>query len=303
MKMIAFLFVFVAVVQSVCAGSRSSANYSIPAEGYDSGGALLSSANYKMNGSSAGLIAAIGSSGSFTNKAGYVGQLYEVQGLAITASPTSVNETLTTQLNAAQSLDDSTTLPQLDSSTVAWSIVSGPVSSISASGLATTTNVAVNSSATVSGSFQSSSGQGSFTVVNVGTDDYGSYAGDGIDDAWQVQYFGQPPNPLAGPNADADGTGQTNLFKYIAGLNPIDGSRFILSIQSVAGQPSQKNLVFNPIVGGRTYTVQFTSDIQNPNSWGTLSGTSQSDNGNQRTVTDLTATPAPKFYRVQITQP
>lgn len=56
---------------------------------------------------------------------------------------------------------------------------------------------------------------------------------DGIDDSWQVQYFGQPPNPLAAPNADADGTGQNNLFKFIAGLNPLDGSRFTLSILPV----------------------------------------------------------------------
>jgi hypothetical protein len=40
----------------------------------------------------------------------------------------------------------------------------------------------------------------------------------------QVQYFGVGTtgmgNPLGVPGADADGTGQTNLFKYTAGLNP-----------------------------------------------------------------------------------
>ena len=39
------------------------------------------------------------------------------------------------------------------------------------------------------------------------------------------------------------GTGQTNLFKYIAGLNPLDpNSRFTLAIQPFAAQPGRRNL-------------------------------------------------------------
>jgi hypothetical protein len=180
--------------------------------------------------------------------------------------------------------------------------VSGPVFSISASGLATSTNVFQDSSATVSGSFQSSSGQGNFTVVNVGTDDYKEYAGDGIDDAWQVQYFGQPPNPLAGPNADADGTGQTNLFKYVAGLNPLDGSRFILQIAFVNGQPGQKNIVFSPRLVDRMYTVKAKLSITGV-SYTALPNSSFSDNGQERTVTDFDGSGAAKFYEVEITKP
>jgi len=48
-------------------------------------------------------------------------------------------------------------------------------------------------------------------------DNFRSYAGDGLLDGWQVQYFGQN-NPKAGPSVDATGTGQTNLFKCVAGL-------------------------------------------------------------------------------------
>jgi hypothetical protein len=300
---ILFLLIFVCVV-SLRAASRTSADYSISAEGYDSAGAVLSSANYSVKGSSAGMIATLNSvvSPSITNKSGYVGQLYDVQGLSVTANPASVNETLTTQLSAAPLLDDLTTLAAVDPTTVSWSIASGPIASISSSGVATTSHVYQDTGATASGMYQSNSGQGSFTVVNVGTDDYQSYGGDGIDDSWQVQYFGQPPNPLAGPNADADGTGQTNLFKFIAGLNPVDGSRFALAIQGVNGQPTQKNLIFNPLVSGRTYIVQFTPSLATP-SWQTLTGTSQSDNGSQRTVTDLNATGTTKFYRVQISKP
>jgi hypothetical protein len=285
------------------ADTRSSASYSVATEGFDAGGNLLSSASYSVKGSSAGLIVAIGSvvNPSITNKSGYVGQLYEVQGLSVTASPSSVNETATTQLSAAALLDDLTNLPALNPALVAWAVVSGPISSINASGLVTTSNVYLNTGALVSGTYQSNLGQANLTVLNLGNDDFGAYAGDQIDDSWQVQYFGQPPNALAGPNADADGTGQTNLFKFVAGLNPLDGSRFTLSIQPVSGQPARKNLIFQPLVSGRTYTTQFRTNLTT-GSWNALPGTTQSDNGNQRTVTDTSAA-APKYYRVQISKP
>ena len=96
-------------------------------------------------------------------------------------------------------------------------------------------------------------------MLYVNTDDLPGYLGDGIDDAWQVQYFGLN-NPQAAPTVDADGTGQTNLFKYIAGLNPLDSnSRFTLTIQAFAAQPGRRNLVFSPRFPDRTYTAKLVA--------------------------------------------
>jgi hypothetical protein len=267
----------------------------------------LISANYSIKGTASGEFGAganaMAMSPDYANKGGFVGGLYDLVGLSITAPPSNnLNETASRQLGAAPLADDATTLPSLNPSTVSWSVVIGPIASISSSGLATAGNVYQDTLATVGGTAQSLGGQLNLTILNISNDDFGAYANDQIDDSWQVQYFGQPPNPLAGPSADADGTGQTNLFKFVAGLNPLDGSRFTLSIQNVSGQPSQKNLVFTPLVGGRTYVAQFTTTLPNPNSWGTLTGTTQSDNGATRTVTDTSAS-APKSYRVQITKP
>jgi hypothetical protein len=139
-------------------------------------------------------------------------------------------------------------------------------------------------------------------VLNSNPDNFGTYAGDTIDDAWQVQFFGLD-NPKAGPNADADGTGQTNLFKYVAGLSPIDhSSRFVVAIEPVSGQPGQMQVVFSPLVAGRTYTVVAKSSLADP-SWVALAGPTQSDSGQQRTVTDLHFTGVRKFYRVDISKP
>ncbi|MEY2546358.1 MAG: hypothetical protein QOG48_1475 [Verrucomicrobiota bacterium] len=301
------LFAMILPIFSADGGPRSSANYSIPTDSTDAAGSHVQSANYSVNGSAAGEFGAgsnaIATSVAYAGKNGFVGQLYDLVALSVTAPPSAnLNETANRQLLAAPLADDATTLAAFDPSTVGWSIVSGPIASISTGGLATAGTVYQDTPATIGGSAQSLSGQLNLTILNVTNDDFGAYANDQIDDSWQVQYFGQPPNSLAGPNVDADGTGQTNLFKFVAGLNPLDGSRFTLSILQVSGQPSQKQLVFQPIVSGRTYTPQFATGLTTPN-WSALTGTTQIDNGNQRTVTDPNATPAPKYYRLQISKP
>jgi alpha-amylase len=129
--------------------------------------------------------------------------------------------------------------------------------------------------------------------------------GDGIANWWRQQYFGNGSMTGATTCAtcDFDGTGQNNLFKFVAGLNPTDRvSVFALNITGVAGQPNQKNLVFSPVFVDRAYTPLFRMDLHAGN-WQTLTGTTQSDLGNQRTITDLNATQGSKFYIIQITWP
>jgi hypothetical protein len=294
-----------AICSSALAGSHTSASYTITTDSTDIAGTRTQSLNYRTD-SSAGGIGGLSTASpvATTVKHGYAGQLYDIVGLSITAPPSaSLNEATSRQLVAAPRADDATTLAALNPSTVAWSIVSGPISGISSGGLASAGNVYIDTAALIGGSAQALSGQFNLTVLNVGNDDFGIYANDQIDDSWQVQFFGEN-NPNAGPTVDFDGTGQTNLFKFVAGLNPLDGSRFLIAVSPVPGQPGQKSIVFSPIVAGRNYTVQGTSTLPLPASWSPLSSTSQlPDNGAVRTVTDLSASPAPKFYRVSIVKP
>jgi len=110
-------------------------------------------------------------------------------------------------------------------------------------------------------------------------------------------------NPQAAPGFDADGTGRTNLFKYVAGLNPLDPtSRFALRIEDVAGQPNQRKLIFSPIVAGRTYTPVVRTDLA-CGTWSALTPTAQSKTAGERSVTDLDAIGARKFYRIEIAKP
>ena len=130
---------------------------------------------------------------------------------------------------------------------------------------------------------------------------------DGVPDWWTQQYFGHPTGQagdLSRATDDASGTGQNNLFKYVAGLDPTNSaSVFSLRIDPVNGQPAQKALTFNPMVGGRIYTPELRTNLTF-GSWATLTGYSgPTTNGNQVTITDLNAIEAQKFYRIKITLP
>ena len=303
MKTLPVLSLALLLVPSLAlAKTRTSASYALTTETVDAGGARGTSASYSNRGSAGGVVGLSTVAAPVeVAKHGYIGQLYDIAGLAVTTAPTTVNEGGTRQLAAAQFLDDATTLP-VNAAAVSWSVQSGPIASISSAGLVTAAIVYQDTAASVQGSYAGTTGSLGLTVLNVNVDDFGTYAGDQIDDAWQVQYFGVG-NPSAAPGVDASGTGQTNLFKYVAGLNPIDPtSRFSLNIAPVVGQPTQMNLVFSPRLSDRTYTVTATPDLVT-GSYVPLASSSTSDSGPQRTVTDLAATGARKFYRVEIAKP
>ena len=295
-----FLILLVAWPGAVLAGTRSSATYSIAAETNDAGGQRAASSSYTNDGS-AGAIVGISTvvSTSEMVKAGYIAQLYDVSGLLLNSAAPDVNETGMVQLAAWQLLDDATLLTT-DANAVTWGIVSGPIADITASGLATAGAVSQNTSATVSGTFGGFTGSLNLTVLDSIPDNFGAYAGDGLGDDWQVQFFGVN-NPAAAPAFDPDGDGQTNQFEFTAGLVPNDpASVFHLRIAPFPGQPSRKKVIFSPRLDGRAYVVE--SRLTLNGAWQPLTASTQSDNGAERTVTDLDAVGA-KFYRIEITKP
>jgi hypothetical protein len=236
-----------------------------------------------------------------TLKNGYIGQLFEITGLQLAPDLAAIPETSVRQLRAVLTLDDATTLG-LSMASVSWTAASGPVASISQNGLLTAGTVYEDTPAEIIATFSEVAYHLSLTIQNVNPDDFGTYAADGLPDDWQVQFFGIG-NPQAAPDADPSGTGQSNLFKYIAGLDPTDPrSVFTLDIQPLPDEPAQKKLRFAPVLAGRTYTVQFTTDLTTA-TWLPLEGTTPLDDGLGRSVIDPTATEPVKFYRVLITKP
>jgi hypothetical protein len=259
-----------------------------------------------MDGSVGGM-GGISSASADTAKNGYIGQLTEVVSMVVTAEPNTVGVGSMALLSGTATLDDST-VTSLSGSDVVWSSPNEPypVASISGSGVLSPANVYALSSATVNGYYLGATNN---TILEVFAPDS---IGDGISDWWRQEYFGAatPTNGSDCATCDADGTGQDNFFKFVAGLDPTNpASVFLLKIAPVAGQPTQKMLTYSPIlIGfGQTYTVQFATNLVGA-AYATLTTTSvlttsTVNNVNQVTVTDLSAAQPQKFYRIDISLP
>lgn len=288
------------------AGPRSSASYSVITDIADGGGKRVSSVSFTNDGSLGGIAGvSITAAPVATAKQGYIAQLYEVTALQLTASPATVNELGTRQISGTQLLDDLTTIAVTPGS-ISWSILSGPLSSVSAGGLVTAGAVYQDASASVQGVFAGMTGSVNLTVLNTIADNFGSYGGDGIGDDWQVQYFGLN-HPSAGPLLDPDGDGLNNLVEYGALLNPTLSG--IIPTQTVKNggvlefSYPRSVSAFNQ---GLNFIVEW-SDTLNTNDWHTTSVTQQvlSDNG---TVQQVKATvpdggSGHRFVRLKVTSP
>lgn len=257
-----------------------------------------------MDGSVGG-IEGVSSASADTAKNGYIGQLTEVVSVIVTSQPDAVTVSGTAQLTGTAALDDST-VAALGGSDVTWSSPNepSPIFSISAGGLLMAAGFVYDKApAVVDGYYLGATGNVSLAVFAPDS------VGDGIPDWWRQAYFGSttPSNSQDCATCDIDGTGQNNLFKYVAGLNPTNSSSvFVLTVAPVAGQPTQKALTYNPILigSGQVYTVQFRTNLTGGAAYATLTTTSPlTTNGNQVSVNDTQATQTDKFYRVDISLP
>ena len=122
-----------ALVLNLHAGPRSSTSYTVPTDSVDAAGSHATSGSYSSDGSLGGItgIATVAAPAE-TARSGYIGQLYQVTALQLAAAPTTINESGTRQLGAAQVLDDGSTLT-LAAASVTWSVQSGPLTGISSS--------------------------------------------------------------------------------------------------------------------------------------------------------------------------
>lgn len=263
----------------------------------DAGGQRVSNGSVTHDGSLGGL-GGSPSQSTTVAKQGYTGQLYDLRALELAATPLAVDEDGTRQVTAALVMDDDTSLAAGEG--FGWSVTAGPAT-VDGAGLVSGQPVYQDELATVEAMAGAAAGSVALTVLNTLPDNFGSYAADGIDDDWQVQFFGLG-NPLAGPLHNPDFDGQNNRFEFLAKVDPTDANSFFeIEAAPVAGQPGQQAVVFEPRFPDRNYTVE-TSTTLGALSWVPLVGGSVSDDGAKRTVTDPNATGPRKFYRVEISR-
>ncbi|HUI07105.1 MAG TPA: thrombospondin type 3 repeat-containing protein [Verrucomicrobiae bacterium] len=271
----------------------------------DGGGQHITSAHYRLDGSIGG-IGGISTAvaPAITMRHGYIGQLYEVTGLDIAVTPNPADESSAAQLSAAATLDDATVIV-LSGSDVDWSSPNEPypIAAISAGGTVTTANVYTNATGTIVGYHLGASNSVSLLVMDTNPDDFGIYAGDGIPDSWQVQYFGLD-NTSGVAGADPDGDGFTNLAEFQAGTDPTNGAS---AFRIVEMMPDDGDMLITwTAVGGKRYILQTTTNFSGGVSNAfvdlgaalVLSGTGETE----VTALDVgAATNAPiRFYRVRL---
>lgn len=279
------------------AGPRTSTNYTITADTVRDGGTRATSTAYTNDGSAGGIVGISSvTAPAETMKHGYIAQLSEVTALMLAATPTTINEGTTRQLTATATLDDATTSALL-ATDVTWSVPGGPLTSISTSGLATAGIVYQNTAATAQGVYSGITGTLNLTVINTNTDDIPGYSGDGLDDAWQVQFFGLN-NPNAAPLLDPDGDGHTNAFENLAGIDPTSAASFFRVTQSMLSANSF-HLTF-PTVPGRSYQLQSSANLANP--WTSIGSPTAGTGGNMTVPVDVTGQPK-LFFRVAVGAP
>src|ERR1700730_2437965 len=130
---------------------------------------------------------------------------------------------------------------------------------------------------------------------------YADNGNDGIPDQWMLAHFGHI-HPQAGDKSratdDADGTGMTNLQKFLAGLDPKNpNSVFRISAFTRAGSTYQISF---PAVAGKTYRLEYRDDLIAGN-WALLvDGIFSASGGTLQIVDPSAAGLSKRFYRLRV---
>ncbi len=141
----------------------------------------------------------------------------------------------------------------------------GPIQSLTPLPGAQLGRVYEDTTATYQAEYQGMTALGTILVKNVWRDDFGSYAGDGIGDEWQINYFGEN-NPLAAPGEDPDHDGQDNAFEFLSGYAPDDGSERLL-FELVEKGVNQATLGISKVVPTTRYEIQRSIDLGQTVPW------------------------------------
>jgi Polysaccharide lyase len=150
-------------------------------------------------------------------------------------------------------------------------------------------------SITGAGDSASHSGNVLLTVKQLDSD------GDGIPDAWMMQYFGHPTGLSADKSRaddDADGDGVPNWAEYAAGTDPTDGASYLHLVNT---QPQGNDQAVSwSAIGGVSYVVQASTNLSA--GFFDISPVIAPDQDGTNTFMDTGAATnsVPRFYRIRL---
>jgi len=266
----------------------------------DVGGQRAGSTHYTADQSLGGIVGiSTVASPLETARHGYIGQLTEVAAFAVLIETNAVDEGDSQQLSGVVTLDDDTALA-LDGSEVAWDAAVFPLLSISNSGLATATNVYEDTTAFVTGLYLNIEGTESFLVRNVNDDDFGTYAGDGLPDGWQVGYFGIG-SAEAGPTNNVDEDSADNTAEWVADTVPTNSGSYFYLTRVVSAAPDAE--IFFDSSAARLYSLEVTTNQALVDWSGVVDQTNQPGVDGELWLTQTNPAVGQYFYRVTVAVP
>ena len=209
-------------LMSLSAAAGTGMDYQLAPTACDGGGLACSSADYQIDFSVAS--GQVSVAADYGLRAGFSGQLIDAVELLLedAESGIALGERSSRQLSVSLRYDDETRGP-LAAEFVGWNVQSGPLLFDGAGGLVTAGSVYQLTPGVVRAMYDGFSETLAIQVANVGADDFGIYAADGIADLWQVRYFGEA-SPSAGPASDTDSDGLSQLQEFAFGTDPTQGS-------------------------------------------------------------------------------
>jgi hypothetical protein len=291
--------VLFSVVCSLAVSTAVAAVVSSP-QTLDSGGQRSSVGGVVVDQSIGGVVGiATAASPEETLRHGYVGQLTDVKSLSVVPLAPDVDEGDSQALSGRAVMDDDS-VTMLDGDEMSWSIAVFPLLSISTSGVATATNVYEDTTASVTGSYMAVEGEGSFIVVDVDDDNFGTYAGDGLPDGWQVGYFGIG-NPEGGPTHNVDLDPFDNTGEWIADTIPTDSNSFFF-VTSISNAVPDDMAVSFESSSSRRYSLEVTTNLM-AYTWVPVPGQTNLPGIDAETWLTETNVPVAGLYRVIVSVP
>jgi Tol biopolymer transport system component len=117
--------------------------------------------------------------------------------------------------------------------------------------------------------------------------------GDGMDDDWEMAYFGTLSRDGTG---DFDGDGRTDLQEFICGTVPTNESSVLRVWTMVSFGTGERTILWNALPG-RTYRVQFKNSISD-SAWHDLPGEVTASSGTGSKVDNSAGMSGQRYYRV-----
>jgi len=229
----------------------------------DSGGSVQSGGDVQITGF-VGEPGVVSSGGDVVARQGGNSMIYYATGFTVTADSLTINEQGASDANSTRTqlrgnvVYDDATLSTVDGAQVAWTapVPNSSLASISALGLAQAATVYQSTAANFIGSYGGIIATSSLTVLNVLPDNYGAWAGDTFDDAWEIaQGMSGAVNP------DALNNGVPNWQLYAMGYNPAQPAPAVLASGVTTNGYLAVRYTRNPVATGYVFTPQESGNL------------------------------------------